>query len=97
MPEEVSATKAYLGDGVYVDVEHGMLKLTTDYGLGPTNTIYLEPEVYAQLLAYVENLKKRRSMAQPCAACREGEHTKCGGPESGCGCAADNHGENHGG
>jgi hypothetical protein len=30
--------------------------------------------------------------APPCSACREGDHDKnCGGPESGCGCAAANH------
>lgn len=47
-------TKSYLGDSVYVECEHGMLKLTTENGLGPTNTIYLEPEVYRALVEYVD-------------------------------------------
>ena len=46
--------KQYIGDGVYLEVERGMLKLTTDEGLGPTNTIYLEPEVYTSLVQLVQ-------------------------------------------
>ena len=46
-------TKVYLGDSVYVDVEDGMLKLTTENGMGPTNTIYLEPEVMRALKEYL--------------------------------------------
>ena len=49
--------KAYLGDGVYVDVENGMLKLTTEDGITATNTVYLEEEVLENLLTYVEKLK----------------------------------------
>jgi hypothetical protein len=45
--------RVYLGDSVYVEVEHGMLKLTTDNGFGASNTIYLEPEVVAQLVEYL--------------------------------------------
>ena len=45
--------KAYLGDSVYVEVEHGMLKLTTENGDGPSNTIFLEPEVYDALTQYM--------------------------------------------
>jgi len=51
--------KMYLGDSVYVDVKHGGLELTTENGYGPTNTIFLEPEVYAALLEYVRNLEIR--------------------------------------
>lgn len=29
--------------------------------------------------------------APACARCRDDEHEKCGGPELGCGCAANNH------
>ena len=46
--------KQYIGDSVYLEVERGMLKLTTDEGLGPTNTIYLEPEVYTSLVRTVD-------------------------------------------
>lgn len=42
----------YLGDSVYVDIENGMLKLTTENGLGANNTIYMEPEVYLALEDY---------------------------------------------
>ena len=53
-------SKTYLGDSVYADIENGMLKLTTENGKpdNPSNTIYFEPEVYASLLQFVENLKK---------------------------------------
>ncbi len=50
--------KAYIGDSVYVEVENGMLKLTTENGNGASNTIYLEQEVFEDLIAYVRELKK---------------------------------------
>lgn len=52
--------KAYLGDSVYVDFDSacGALILTTENGMGPSNTIVLEGEVYAALEKYVENLKE---------------------------------------
>lgn len=50
--------KFYLGDGVYVEVEREMLKLTTEDGLAVTNTIYLEPAVFNALLRYVEAIEK---------------------------------------
>jgi hypothetical protein len=43
--------KQYIGDGVYVDVEHGMLKLTTHQESG-TQVIYLELDVYVNLIEY---------------------------------------------
>jgi len=47
--------KNYIGDSVYADFDqHGQLVLTTENGYGPSNTIYLEPEVYHALLEYVE-------------------------------------------
>ena len=52
--------KVYVGDSVYIEIEHGMLKLTTENGsrtasgLGPSNTIYLQPEVYTAITKYVE-------------------------------------------
>lgn len=61
----MSATKSYLGDSVYVEIERGMLKLTTDNGVGASNTIYLEAEVYAQLVIYVEGLKAARQAVEP--------------------------------
>ncbi len=43
--------KEYLGDSVYVEVETGMVKLTTNNGHpdDPRNIIYLEPEVFTAL------------------------------------------------
>lgn len=51
--------KAYLGDSVYVEVEDDMLKLTTENGMpgDPSNTIYLEPEVFDALAAYMKRLR----------------------------------------
>lgn len=53
--------KAYLGDGVYADVEHGMLKLTTENGIEATNTIYLEGEVWRALEDYMKRLIESRA------------------------------------
>ena len=53
--------KVYLGDSVYVELnEHGQIVLTTENGLptDPSNEIFLEPEVYYALVAYVEALKE---------------------------------------
>jgi hypothetical protein len=51
-------TKEYLGDAVYVDLwgtyDLNGLVLTTEDGYSATNTIYLEPEVVAALLRYIE-------------------------------------------
>ena len=48
--------RVYLGDSVYVEIEEGMLKLTTHNGYpdDPRNVIYLEPEVVAALEAYID-------------------------------------------
>lgn len=58
----MSDRKSYLGDSVYVDIENGMLKLTTENGYpdDPRNVIYLEMEVYAALVAYVERQAAER-------------------------------------
>lgn len=49
--------KRYLGDSVYVQLEpSGQLKLTTEDGVGTTNTIYLEGEVYLELVRYVKEM-----------------------------------------
>lgn len=47
----------YLGDGVYVEHDDaGVLTVTTSDGLETTNTIVLEPEVYAALVAYAARM-----------------------------------------
>lgn len=43
--------KTYLGDGVYAEIENGMIKLTTERD-GRIETIYLEWSVYESLAAY---------------------------------------------
>lgn len=60
--------KFYLGDSVYVEVVDGMLKLTTENGLGPSNTIFLEPEVYVHLVQYVDRLPKENDPPEVRAA-----------------------------
>ena len=52
-------SKAYIGDGVYVALDRGMICLTTENGYEATSTIYLEPEVWRALKAWVEALEKQ--------------------------------------
>lgn len=49
--------KTYLGDGVYADIDSGMIKLTTEDGISVANTIYLESDVVANLITYINQLK----------------------------------------
>ena len=45
--------KQYLGDSVYAEYDkYGQIVLTTENGLGATNTIYLEPEVVVAFIKY---------------------------------------------
>lgn len=53
--------KQYLGDGVYVNFDGYALDLTTENGVATTNRIFLEPEVYASLVAYVAALQKHNA------------------------------------
>ncbi len=48
--------KTYLGDSVYVEEEGEtrMIKLYTNNGFGPSNIIYLEPEVWEALVRWKE-------------------------------------------
>lgn len=54
-------TKYYLGDSVYAEYNGYGIKLTTDNGYGPNNTIFLEPEVYSALMRFVERVTKKSS------------------------------------
>lgn len=58
--ESDSPAKRYLGDAVYAEIEDGMVKLTTEDGIQATNTIYLEPEVFNALCAYVDDIRRGR-------------------------------------
>lgn len=49
--------KDCLGDGVYAEIEDGMVKLTTENGIEASNTIFLEPQVLDALNRYVERIK----------------------------------------
>jgi len=50
----MTSRKRYIGDSVYADYDGHMLVLTTENGLGPSNTIHLEPQVLEALFLYVE-------------------------------------------
>ena len=64
----MSAKKSYLGDSVYADIWHDgySVVLTTENGRAsdPSNTIVLEPSVYAALKLYVEQLVRLTSDTQ---------------------------------
>lgn len=49
--------KRYLGDSVYAEIERGMVKIYTDNGFGPINTIFMEPEIIHQLNRYVADME----------------------------------------
>lgn len=46
--------KQYLGDAVYVEIENGMFKLTTENGINITNEIFLYEYVYRSLVRYAD-------------------------------------------
>lgn len=48
--------KEYLGDGVYVEVKNGMVKLTTHSGPTESNTIYMEKAVIDTFLLWLKRL-----------------------------------------
>ena len=50
--------KTYLGDSVYADFDGYMVTLTTENGYGPSNTIHIEPQVFAALQQFVQRLQK---------------------------------------
>jgi len=47
--------KTYLGDSVYIEFTNGVLKLTTENGGDPSNTIYLDFDVYAEMMHYIRD------------------------------------------
>lgn len=50
--------KTYLGDSVYAESTCDGIVLTTENGDGPSNTIFLDPQVYAALFSFVLSLSK---------------------------------------
>lgn len=57
--------KQYLGDSVYADFDGYGITLTTENGYGPSNTIYLEPQVLAALDDYKAYLRKQTEPEEP--------------------------------
>jgi hypothetical protein len=56
--------KKYLGDSVYADfLQDGTLQLTIENGewSDPSNTIFLEEDVYRELVRYVDQIKREVS------------------------------------
>jgi hypothetical protein len=47
--------KKYIGDGVYCEFDGYAFVLTTENGIDVTNTIVLEPEVYLNLINFIQN------------------------------------------
>lgn len=58
--------KTYIGDGVYVEIEAGMLKLSTERENGE-HFIFLEAEAMDALVSYYERAKAVG--LQPCPRC----------------------------
>lgn len=61
------AYKSYLGDSVYaeLDFDRGMVKLTTENGFGPSNTIWMEPDVLDALVAWYARVTSRPAPPAP--------------------------------
>ena len=49
--------KHYLGDGVFIELEDNMIKLTTENGIEITNTIFMESKVYNNLTEWINRLQ----------------------------------------
>jgi len=62
MNAEPAGNKTYLGDSVYAEHDGFHLILTTENGLGVSNTIFLEPIVLKNLDLY---LKRMQEMSRP--------------------------------
>jgi hypothetical protein len=45
---------AYLGDGVYANIQNGGILLTSENGIEVQNEIFLEPSVFESLKNYVK-------------------------------------------
>ena len=48
----------YLGDGLYVECDGYQLRLFTDRGQDGVHEAYLDPDVFTNLLSFVETLKE---------------------------------------
>ena len=71
--------KTYLGDSVYAEINvYGQIVLTTENGEpdDPSNTIYLDPGVWASLVSFVGHAiataTERRRVPVKCPHCEDG-------------------------
>lgn len=58
--------KTYLGDGVYVQIESGQIKLTSEDGVSELNTIYLDLYTLEALNKYVKSMVDHYKREQKC-------------------------------
>lgn len=56
--------KIFLGDGVFAEVERGMIKLTAEDGIRATNTIFLDHSTYVNLVDWVSRMKDKAFVIQ---------------------------------
>ena len=68
----MSEPKAYLGDGVYADDDGYMLHLYLDNGNRKTDEIFLEDDVFAAMLRFVEKTRNVKIDIHPLDKEREG-------------------------
>lgn len=48
--------REYIGDSVYVEIENGMIRLSTNNGGEDSNVIFLETEVFNALLSWYQRV-----------------------------------------
>ena len=56
----MSEFKRYLGDAVYVEIDEGMVKLSTGDGIRTTNTICMEVPVLDAFLEWLGDIRKAK-------------------------------------
>jgi len=49
--------KIYIGDSVYAAFDGSGITLTTENGMGATNSIYIEPNVFQNLVNFADDIK----------------------------------------
>lgn len=64
LPER-SPLATYLGDGLYADVKHGPVVITSENGINVLDRIVLEPEVFVALLRFVARVWDVEITANP--------------------------------
>jgi hypothetical protein len=58
----MSSSKHYIGDGVYATLEDGRIKLSAEDGVGVLQVIYLEYDVYQNLVRFIERVLHRNNV-----------------------------------